>query len=52
MVLRDAMFQDMLTDDRPPRSKVSKVDFNGLAAEIIDRHADKAPHHHTQKDSL
>lgn len=50
VVLRDAMFQDMLTDDRPPRSKVSKVDFNGLAAEIIDRHADKAPHHYTQED--
>lgn len=52
VVLRDAMFQDMLTDDRPPRSKVSKVDFNGLAAEIIDRHADKAPKHYTLKDDV
>lgn len=52
VVLRDAMFQGMLTDDRPPRSKVSKIDFNGTAAEIIDRHADKAPKHYTLQDTV
>jgi hypothetical protein len=52
VVLRDAMMQDMLQDDRPPRSKVHKSNFNALAAEIIDRYADKNPHHYTIKDEL
>lgn len=50
-VLRDAMLQDMLHDDRPPRSKVHKADFSKLTAEIIDRHADKNPRHYTIEDS-
>lgn len=33
----DAIQQGMLTDDRPPRSKITKADFNAAAAEIIDR---------------
>jgi hypothetical protein len=49
-VLRDAMLQDMLTDDRPPRSKVFKSDFNDKAASIIELHSDKNPKHYTQKD--
>lgn len=49
-VLRDAMLQEMLTDDRPPRSKVFKSDFNDKASSIIDIHADKNPKHYTQKD--
>lgn len=52
VVLRDAMLQGMLTDDRPPRSKVYKRDFNGMAGEILDRHADKHPHHYTIGDKL
>lgn len=50
VVLRDAMLQDMLTDDRPPRSKVFKADFNDKASSIIDIHSDKNPKHYTQKD--
>jgi len=49
-VLRDAMMQGKLHDDRPPRSKVFKSDFNPLAAAIIDRHADKNPKHYTIDD--
>jgi Domain of unknown function (DUF5664) len=51
VVLRDAMMQDKLTDDRPPRSKVVKRDFNDRAREIIERHADKTPHHWTIADA-
>lgn len=49
-VLRDAMMQGKLTDDRPPRSAVHKRDFNPVAGAIIDRHADKSPHHYTVAD--
>ncbi len=52
VVLRDAMMQGKLTDDRPPRSKVFKRDFNQKAAEIIARHADKNPHHYTINDPV
>lgn len=51
VVLRDAMLQDMLTDDRPPRSKVFKRDFNGKAAEIIDRYEGTPVHHYTIADT-
>lgn len=50
-VLRDAMLQDKLHDDRPPRSKVYKSDFSPMTAAIIERHKDKNPHHYTLKDS-
>jgi hypothetical protein len=50
VVLRDAMMQDMLTDDRPPRSKVYKSDFNHKAREIIERYAQVNPKHYTIKD--
>lgn len=50
VVLRDAMIQEKLTDDRPPRSKLFKRDFNAQAAAIIDKHADKSPHHYTIAD--
>lgn len=52
VVLRDAMLQDKLTDDRPPRSKVFKRDFNDKAAAILDRHADKSPKHWTIADEV
>ena len=51
VVLRDAMMQDKLTDDRPPRSKVLKRDFNDKAKEIIELHKDKNPKHWTIADS-
>lgn len=47
VVLRDAMFQQMLTDDRPPRSLKFKRDFNRQAAAIMDKHGDKNPTHYT-----
>jgi hypothetical protein len=50
-VLRDAMLQDKWTDDRPPRSKVFKSDYNARAAAIMDLHADKNPHHYTIADA-
>ena len=49
-VLRDAMLQNKLTDDRPPRSLVFKRDFNPMAEKILDRHADKTPKHWTLED--
>lgn len=48
VVLRDSMLQGKLVDDRPPRSRVLKRDFNPMAGQIIDRHADKRPHHCTE----
>lgn len=50
VVLRDAMLQDKLEDDRPPRSKVFKADFNPEARRIIEQHKDKNPKHWTIKD--
>lgn len=53
-VLRDAMIQGMLVDDRPPKSKPFMSDLNQAAGVVIDRHADKNPQHYTiayKKDS-
>ena len=46
VVLRDAMMNDMWTDDRPPKVKNRDwvKDFNGKSGEIIDKYPDaKAP---------
>lgn len=51
VVLRDAMIQGMLTDDRPPRSAEFYSRLNELAGAILDRHADKSPKHYTQADA-
>lgn len=51
VVLRDAMIQDMATDDRPPRSKKFYAELNEAAGAIIDRHSDKSPRHYTIEDS-
>lgn len=51
VVLRDAMIQGMLTDDRPPRSAEFYSRLNELAGAILDRHADKSPKHYTIADS-
>jgi hypothetical protein len=51
VVLRDAMIQGMLTDDRPPRSAEFYSRLNELAGAILDRHADKSPRHYTIADS-
>ncbi len=49
-VLRDAMLQGKLEDDRPPRSPPFYEELNRLSAETLDRHADKSPHHYTLND--
>lgn len=51
VVLRDAIIQDMCTDDRPPRSAEFYARLNTLAAELLARHADKSPRHYTIADS-
>lgn len=51
VVLRDAMIQGMLTDDRPPPSPEFYAGLNKLAGEILDRHADKKPKHYTRADA-
>lgn len=50
-VLRDAMIQGMLEDDRPPSSPDFYAKLNRMAAKIIKRHADKDPRHYTIADS-
>jgi hypothetical protein len=47
VVLRDAMIQGMLVDDRPPRSKPFYPALNAAAADIADRYADRNPVHYT-----
>lgn len=49
-VLRDAMHQGMLTDDRPPRSEPFYPDLNAKAGAILDRYSDVKPHHFTLTD--
>jgi hypothetical protein len=50
VVLRDGMLQGRCTDDRPPRSPRFYPALNARAAETLDKHADKAPHHYTIND--
>lgn len=50
VVLRDAMLQDKVEDDRAPRSNDFYARLNTLAAQIIDKHADKSPRHYTIAD--
>ena len=52
VVLRDAMLQGKMTDDRPPRSPLFYERLNALAAAIVDKHADKNPRHSTIEDRL
>lgn len=47
----DAIQQGKCIDDRPPRSKVHKSDFNAAAAAIIERYAHVNPKHYTIEDS-
>lgn len=51
VVLRDAMIQGMVTDDRPPRSQPFFPRLNEKAGEIVDKHAEKRPRHYTIKDT-
>lgn len=52
VVLRDSMFQGNWEDDRPIPSNPFYGRLNELSGEILDRHADKHPHHYTNKDCL
>ncbi len=53
VVLRDAMIQEKLTDDRPPKTKdkgwLQKL--NEKAAKVIEQHKDKNPKHYTEIDN-
>lgn len=51
VVLRDAMIQGMVTDDRPPSSAAFYAELNTKAAAIIDRYAHLSPRHYTIEDS-
>lgn len=50
VVLRDAMMQEMLEDDRPPKSKPFYPELNKKTSDIIDKHSDKKPKHVTEKN--
>lgn len=52
VVLRDAMLQGKLTDDRPPRAAPFSERLNAAAAAMLDKHADKSPKHYTIEDYL
>ena len=54
VVLRAAMLAGKFEDDRPPRVMTSMdwVSHNEVASSIIDKHADKTPHHYTKDDQL
>jgi len=51
-VLRDAQIRGMVHDDRPPSSADFLADLHVKAAALIDKHADKKPHHFTNADNL
>lgn len=51
VVLRDAMIQEKMQDDRAPRSQMNMALLNSKAAEILKRHADKSPWHYTIEDT-
>lgn len=50
MVLRDSMLEGNFVDDRPPPGNPDIPELNDRAGAIIDRYADKAPHHYTIAD--
>lgn len=48
VVLRDAMIQGMVEDDRPPRSPDFYKRLNTLAAELLEQYGDRNPTHYTE----
>lgn len=52
VVLRDAMMQDMMEDDRPPQGVRFINRLNVEAGKVIDQHADKNPKHYTIRDTI
>jgi len=51
-VLRDAMIQEKVEDDRPPVSGNFYQELNERAAKLVERYGDVNPHHYTIKDGL
>lgn len=51
-VLRDAMIQNKVDDDRPPRSEGFYPELNERAAKLIERYGHVNPHHYTLKDDV
>ena len=51
VVVRDAMKNDKVEDDRPPRPAKFMEYANAIAGNILDKHADKAPHHYTHAEA-
>lgn len=51
VVLRDAMIQGKVTDDRAPSSAPFYPALNAASAAILDNHADKSPRHFTIADT-
>jgi hypothetical protein len=52
LVMRDSMLQGNFEDDRPPPGHIDLPELNARASALIDKHADKNPHHFTIKDSV
>lgn len=48
MVLRDAMIQSKIEDDRPPRSEAFYAGLNEQATKLVERYANVQPHHYTE----
>lgn len=51
-VLRDAMINDKMEDDRPPVSSNFYAELNRKAEKLLERYGDVKPHHYTIKDEL
>ncbi|HOI55363.1 MAG TPA: DUF5664 domain-containing protein [Phycisphaerae bacterium] len=49
VVLRDAMVQEVLVDDRPPAGSPFMAELNRLACEILDRYGDREVKHYTRE---
>lgn len=52
VVLRDAMINQKVIDDRPPSCPEFYTELNAKAAAIINKYADRNPRHYTIKDSI
>lgn len=51
-VLRDAMIQDMVEDDRPPRSANFYKELNERAKKLAEKYEGENPYHYTIKDEV
>jgi hypothetical protein len=51
VVLRDAMIQDKMEDDRPPSSPEFYEALNAKVRELLDKYGDRNPRHYTIVDT-